>query len=51
MTRAAPAWLADFQARFGDVVRTPLDRATGTLTATPERYDPRSSTRRSAARP
>jgi hypothetical protein len=41
VTRSAPAWLEDFQRRFGDVVRTPLDRASGTLTATPERYDPR----------
>ncbi len=38
---SAPAWLADFQARFGEVIRTPLDRATGTLTATPDSYDPR----------
>lgn len=35
----APAWLADLQARFGRVIRTPLDRSTGTLRATPEAYD------------
>lgn len=34
-----PAWLADFQGRFGAVVRTPLDRGTGTLRATPAAYD------------
>ena len=39
MTRAAPPWLEDFQARFGDVLRTPLARETGTLSATPDRYD------------
>ena len=39
MTRAAPPWLQDFQARFGDVLRTPLARDTGTLSATPDRYD------------
>ena len=37
---SAPPWLADFQARFGAVIRTPLDRATGTLRATPDAYDP-----------
>jgi hypothetical protein len=37
--RDAPHWLAEFQARFGSVLRTPLDRRTGTLRATPERYD------------
>lgn len=26
-------WLADFQAEFGNAIRTPLDRSTGTLTA------------------
>lgn len=35
----APAWLADFEARFGDAIRTPLDRTSGTLTATPRAYD------------
>jgi len=35
-----PAWLADFQARFSSVLRTPLDRTTGTLRATPSSYDP-----------
>lgn len=39
MTRAAPAWLADLQARFGDAIRTPLARSSGTLTATPARYE------------
>jgi hypothetical protein len=39
MTRAAPAWLANFQAGFGGVIRTPLDRATGTLTADVAAYD------------
>jgi hypothetical protein len=34
-----PPWLADFQARFGDTLRTPLDRTSGTLTATPATYD------------
>jgi hypothetical protein len=37
--KAPPAWLEDFQARFGATIRTPLDRSTGTLTATPEAYD------------
>ncbi|HEX2877655.1 MAG TPA: putative DNA-binding domain-containing protein [Polyangiaceae bacterium] len=36
--RAPPAWLGEFQASFGAMVRTPLDRATGTLRATPEAY-------------
>ncbi|MFO0627402.1 MAG: DNA-binding domain-containing protein [Polyangiales bacterium] len=36
--RAAPPWLEDLQARFGEVLRTPLDRASGTLTATPAAY-------------
>ena len=35
----APAWLADFQARFGAMLRTPLDRSSGTLRATPVQYD------------
>ena len=39
MTREAPAWLADLQARFGDAIRTPLDRATGTLAAATHAYD------------
>jgi hypothetical protein len=41
MTRSAPAWLADFQARFGAVIRTPLDRSRGTLSAQPLAYDSR----------
>lgn len=36
--RAVPPWLEDLQARFGAVLRTPLDRGTGTLTATPGGY-------------
>lgn len=40
MSRASPAWLADFQARFGGMLRTPLDRASGTLTAATAKYDP-----------
>ncbi len=34
-----PAWLAELQGAFGAVLRTPLDRSTGTLRATPEDYD------------
>ncbi|MGD0679030.1 MAG: DNA-binding domain-containing protein [Polyangiaceae bacterium] len=41
MTREAPPWLADFQARFGAVIRTPLDRTSGTLAATTSGYDER----------
>jgi len=41
MTRDAPRWLADFQARFGDAIRTPLDRSRGTLTAKASSYDAR----------
>ncbi len=36
--REAPAWLADFQAHFGEALRTPLDRTRGTLIATPASY-------------
>lgn len=39
MKRGAPAWLAEFQASFGDVIRTPLDGTSGTLTAHPSAYD------------
>ena len=35
----APPWLEEFQRRFGDVLRAPLDRATGTLRAATETYD------------
>lgn len=35
-----PPWLALHQARFGAALRAPLDRATGTLAATPDAYDP-----------
>lgn len=34
-----PAWLADFQARFSSVLRTGLDRSTGTLRDQRARYD------------
>ncbi len=40
MSRPAPGWLADFQAAFGTMLRTPLDRASGTLTAAVAQYDP-----------
>jgi hypothetical protein len=50
MNRPAPEWLADFQARFGDAIRTPLDRASGTLTATPTAYDSRLTEKTSADR-
>jgi hypothetical protein len=40
MSRSAPGWLADFQARFSSMLRTPLDRASGTLTAATAEYDP-----------
>lgn len=33
--RPPPAWLGDFQARFGEALRAPLSRETGTLTVTP----------------
>jgi len=33
------AWLADLQARFGTMLRTPLDRASGTLRAPTDGYD------------
>lgn len=39
MSRAFPAWLAQFQERFGKMVRTPLDGASGTLQVTPQSYD------------
>jgi hypothetical protein len=38
--REAPAWLAAFQERFSAMLRTPLDRGTGTLRARIDRYDP-----------
>lgn len=37
--RAALVWLAEFQVSFGAMVRTALERRTGTLRATPEVYD------------
>lgn len=36
--RAGPAWLAELQAGFGQVIRTPLDRSTGTLRAATASY-------------
>lgn len=36
--RPGPDWLAELQARFGEVLRTPLDRRTGTLRAPTEAY-------------
>ncbi len=39
-TRPAPQWLAELQARFGSIIRTPLDRSTGTLRAAVTEYDP-----------
>lgn len=36
--RPAPDWLAAMQARFSAVIRTPLDRTTGTLRAAVEHY-------------
>jgi hypothetical protein len=36
----APDWLGDFQAHFGAVLREPLGRASGTLTARMDRYVP-----------
>jgi hypothetical protein len=41
MTREGPAWLAEFQARFGDAIRTPLERSSGMLTAQASAYDAR----------
>ena len=41
MTREAPAWLGELQARFGAAIRTPLERASGTLIAPLSAYDPR----------
>jgi len=40
ITPPPPAWLAALQDRFGAVLRTPLARATGTLTAVVVAYDP-----------
>lgn len=40
MSQAFPTWLAQFQERFGQMVRTPLDGASGTLDVTPQSYDP-----------
>ncbi|MEO8796673.1 MAG: DNA-binding domain-containing protein, partial [Polyangiaceae bacterium] len=40
MTRPAPTWLAELQARFGSAITHPLSRATGRLEAMPTAYDP-----------
>lgn len=34
----SPPWLAELQRRFGATIRAPLDRSTGTLTATTDAY-------------
>lgn len=39
ISHLAPEWLEEFEARFGSVLRTPLDRSSGTLRATPAAYD------------
>lgn len=38
---SAPPWLAELQRELSAVLRTPLDRSTGTLRATPHTYPPR----------
>lgn len=35
----SPDWLLELQARFGQVLRTPLDRSSGALSAHPASYD------------
>lgn len=40
MSSAPPEWLAAFQARFTSVLRTPLDRSTGSLSPRADHYDP-----------
>lgn len=40
MSQGFPAWLAELQERFGRMIRTPLDGASGTLEVTPQSYDP-----------
>ena len=37
---STPDWLAHFQAGFGAILREPLDRETGTLSARVDRYAP-----------
>lgn len=37
--KPGPEWLAQLQARFGAVLRTPLDRSSGTLRGQPEAYE------------
>jgi hypothetical protein len=39
--RDTQTWLADWQAGFGEMLRTVLDTRTGSLRAQPERYPPR----------
>lgn len=39
MSQAFPTWLAQFQERFGRMVRTPLDGSSGSLQVTPQAYD------------
>lgn len=39
MSQVFPAWLAQFQRRFGTIIRTPLDGTSGTLQVEPESYD------------
>ena len=36
---ASPAWLLELQARFGAMLRTPLDRSSGELRAETAAYD------------
>jgi hypothetical protein len=38
-SESVPAWLSDLQVRFGAVLRTPLDRSSGTLRPVPAHYD------------
>jgi hypothetical protein len=39
VSQTFPDWLAEFQGRFGAMVRTPLDGASGTFQVTPRSYD------------
>ncbi len=50
MNRSVPDWLAEFQARFGEAIRAPLERASGTLTANTTAYDSRLTEKTSADR-
>lgn len=40
MSPDPPAWLSAFQARFTSVLRTPLDRSSGSLSPRVDHYDP-----------